>query len=101
MSRTLLAATTSAVASAPYTCAGPSRLPAHFTCPGIAGAEVATLQKYSAALDTWYDYYVDGTLQQITATNTGVVAFAPGEYRVNKGATAAAVPVELSMEESP
>lgn len=101
MPQTRLDATTSAgysdsfVAKQAY-----ASLPAHFTCPGLAGAETGTLQKQNGD-ESWSDYYVDGVLQQITVDNSGVVAYAPGVYRVHKSATSAAVPVEVSSEGNP
>jgi len=98
MPQTLLAATTSATASEAFAVHnhGPApSMPAHFTCPGIAGSETGTLQKKNAD-GSYSDYYIDGVLQQITASHTGVVVFGPGWYRINKSATAASVPVEVS-----
>lgn len=104
MPKILLAAATAAAASEEFESRqeprGRGSLPAHFTAPGIAGAEVATLQKKNADA-SFSDYYVDGTLQQILADNSGVVVYAPGVYRINKGVTAASVPVEVSTDGTP
>lgn len=99
MPKTLLAATTSATESNEFE-AVYNHVPAHFTCPGLAGSETGTLQKKNAD-DTFSDYYQDGSLVQATATNSGAVAYAPGIYRVNKSATAASVPVEVSTNNEP
>ena len=93
MPKTLLSATTSATQSSELI-AGADLLPVHFIAPGIAGAEVATLQIKDGS-GSWHDFYVDTTVQQITATNTGVCIYGPGVYRIDKGATAAAVPIEV------
>ena len=74
--------------------------PKHVTAPGLAGVETATIQKL--ALDkAYYDYYVEDVLQQVRATNTGVVITGPGTYRVKKSATNAAVGIELSTNSDP
>lgn len=75
-------------------------MPAHFICPGIAGVETGDLQIKDAA-GSWHDVYVDGTQQQITATNTGLAVYAPGIYRINKSATAGATSVEVATERNP
>lgn len=103
MAETILAATTDADQTTDFGVSGPgfgNTMPAHFKAPGIAGAEVATIQYKSEAGD-YYDYYVDGVLQTITATNSGIVVDAPGVYRVDKDATAAAVPIEVSHNRNP
>jgi hypothetical protein len=104
MPKILLTATTDATASDEFTAAdqrpGRTTLPAHFTCPEIATGEYGDVQKKSAD-GTWYDYYVDGTQQRVTDTNTGVTVYGPGIYRVNKEATAAATSVEVSFEGNP
>lgn len=104
MPHILLAATTDATQSAAFIVTiaegGVGARAAHFTCPGIASAETGDLQKKSAD-GTWDDYYVDGTQQQITATNTGIAVYAPGIYRVDKSATAGATSVEVSTERNP
>ena len=103
MSTIILIATTSAVASDDFTVRGEMRAGgghAHLTAPGIAGAEVATIQKKNAD-DSYSDYYIDTLIQQITATNTGVVVDGAGIYRVNKGATAALVGIESSTPDAP
>ena len=99
----LLTATTDAEASSLFRVVnegGKPGVPAHFTCPGIAGAETGTMQMQDAS-EGWHDYYVDGTLQQVTATNTGVAVYAPGIYRINKSSTAGATSVEVSTEGHP
>ena len=75
-------------------------IPAHFTCPGIAGAETGTLQKKEFD-GTWKDYVINVNEHIISATRSGVVVYAPGTYRINKSATAAAVPVNVSTGISP
>ena len=98
MSRVILAASTSAGQSDEFPVRGPMRAGGdhvHLTAPGIAGSEVATVQKKNND-DTFSDYYVDGTIQTITATNTGVVIDGCGIYRIDKDATAASVGVEIS-----
>ena len=93
MAKELLAAQTAAGASSSVGVSNVN-LPAHFICdPALAAAEVADLQISMDNGSTWVDYYVDGTQQQITDTNTGLVVLAPGLYRINKGATATATAV--------
>ena len=103
MSTIILAATTSAAQSADFTVRGMMRAGgdhAHLTAPGIAGSEVATIQKKNAD-DSYSDYYIDNVIQTITATNTGVVVDGAGIYRVDKDATAAAVGIESSTPNVP
>lgn len=103
MSTVILTAQTAAAQSADHTVRGINRANgthAHFTAPGIAGAEVATVQKKNAD-DSYSDYYVNGSLQQITATHTGVVVDAAGIYRIDKSATAASVGIEVSTPDVP
>lgn len=103
MSTVILTATTSAAQSTDFTVTGIAKgvvEHAHLTAPGIAGAEVATVQKKNDD-DSYSDYYVGGTVQTITATNTGVVIDAAGVYRIDKDATAASVGVELSTPDDP
>jgi len=103
MPTTLLAATTGADQSKPFIVAsdgGRVTMPAHFTCPGIAGSETGTLQK-QAADGTWSDYVINTNEHIISATRSGVVCYAPGVYRIDKSTTAAAVPVEVSTSQNP
>ena len=104
MPATILTATTSAAQSAEVTVTDSggisSFLPAHFTCPGIASGETGTLQKKNAS-DTWNDYVMPGNEHIITDLRSGVAVYAPGIYRINKSVTAAAVPVEISMNSAP
>jgi len=103
MSTVILVATTSAGQSNDITVRGVQRAGGahvHITAPGIAGSEVATIQKKNAD-DSYSDYYVDGTIQTVSATNTGVVIDAAGIYRVDKDATAAAVGIEKSTPDHP
>lgn len=95
---TLLAATTSADQSTAIRIEE-QNLPAHFVCsPALAATETADLQYSADGGTTWIDYYIDGTQQQITDTNTGLVVVGPGFYRINKGATATATAVHLAYE---
>lgn len=103
MSTVILTATTSAAPSDDVTVRGVQRAGGahvHVTAPGIAGAEVATIQKKNAD-DSYSDYYVDDTIQTISATHTGVVIDAAGIYRVDKDATAAPVGIEKSTPDHP
>ena len=101
MALIVLAATTSAAQSEDFVVRGVNQVPhAHVTAPGIAGAETATIQKKDES-GNYYDYYINGALQQITATTTGIVIEAAGWYRVNKDATAASVSIEVSTPDSP
>ena len=98
---TLLAATTDADQSASYTIKSyRTTMPVVFVCPGLAGAEVGTLQ-YQDASGSWHDYYVDDTLQTCTATQTGLAVYGPGTYRIDKDATAGATSVELQTGYTP
>ena len=76
MPKVLLSATTSAKKSNYFYVIG-SDIPAHFTCPGIAGTEKATLEKRAANGDST-QYKVDGVLQQISVDNTGVTVYSTG-----------------------
>ena len=103
MSTVILTATTSAAQSDDHIVRGVNRANgthAHFTAPGIAGAEVATVQKKNND-DSYSDYYIDGTIQTISATHTGVVIDTAGIYRIDKDATAAAVGIEVSTPDKP
>jgi hypothetical protein len=98
MPKVILTATTDAAQSDEVVVSeGLCTMPAHFTAPGLVDDEVATLQKKTAA-GGWNDYYVDDTVQTVTATNSGLAVYAPGIYRLDKDETAAAVPCEVSTE---
>lgn len=99
MPTVLLAATTSALASN-YVQTSGMREVIQFTCPGIGAAETGTLQKVDST-GTWRDHYENGNLVQVTDTNSGVVVYGPGTYRINKSATAGSVAVEVSTNRSP
>lgn len=71
-----------------------------FSAPGLAGAETAVLQ-YRANDGTAYDAYEDDAVVAITATHRVVTVVAPGYWRISKGATAAAVGVEVSTPREP
>lgn len=104
MSYELLAGTTSAAQSATITVTGIKKgvVPhVHLTAPGLAGSEVAKVQKERLDGSTYDDYFIDGVQQEMTATNTGVVIDAAGIYRVDKDATVASVPIEASTPDSP
>lgn len=104
MPQLLQTPTTSAGPSAEFIAraepAGRGTLPAHFTCPGLAGVETGTLQKKNAN-GAFTDYYVNEAKQVVTATNTAVVVYAAGIYRMDKTATAAAVGAEVSTDSIP
>ena len=102
MPTVLLAAATGAGQSESFAVGGAARgtMPAHFTCPLIAGAETGTLQKLSAA-GAWSDYVINTNEHIISATRSGVAVYAPGTYRVNKSSTAASVSVEVSTSQIP
>lgn len=72
-----------------------AKIPAHFVSNGLAGAEVCKIQ---AAPDgaTFGDYYVEGSIAQMTATDIGKAVYVPGVYRLVKAATAGTVIVGLS-----
>lgn len=104
MPLSLLAATTAAAAAAASsqaTLTHHSELPVSFSAYGVTGAEEATLQYYDGT--GWRDYYADGEAmpKQITATNSMVSVYAPGQWRMNKSATAAAVAVMLHSKSYP
>jgi hypothetical protein len=62
---------------------------------GLGADEVVTLQKQSRT--TFEDLYIDGELQQLTATNMTIQVYGPAKIYFNKDVTAAAVEVrELS-----
>ena len=63
---TLLAATTDADQSTEYV-AKYDDFPIVFRCPGVAGAEVGTVQ-FKDASGSWHDYYVGGNIWTITAS---------------------------------
>lgn len=69
---------------------GEQILPVHIVCGGLAGAETAKVQVIDE-LGNPFDYYVDGTLQEMKSDNTGVVIYAPGKYKIVKAASAASV----------
>jgi hypothetical protein len=103
MSTVISIASTSANQSNDFTVRGFMRAGgdhAHLTAPGIAGVEVATVQKKNAA-GTYNDYYVASVLQTISIDSTGVVIDAAGVYRVDKGVTSASVAIEVSTPDSP
>ena len=100
MSQVILIAATAAAASNAITVIHGATLPAHFTCPGIAGSETGTLQKKNADA-TWSDYVINTDEHIVSASRAGVVVYAPGIYRINKSITAAAVPVEVSTSVIP
>lgn len=97
----VLAATTSALESEDFEVRGVNIVPhAHVTAPGIASGETATIRKKDLS-GSYHDYYVNGVLQQVTVTHTGVVIDAAGIYQVNKSATAGATSIEVSTPDSP
>jgi hypothetical protein len=100
MPLTLLEPTASAANSEEIRVVEPDYRPAHFTAPGLATTETVTIQK-KAADGTWLDCYAEGSVQQITATNSGITAYGPGVYRGAKSTTAAAVGVEVSTDKNP
>ena len=100
MPRTLLTATTGATQSSGVSLTY-NELPAQFWCPGIAGAEVGTLQ-YQDAGGSWHDFYdSSGSVATVTATNSGLCVYGPGIYRIDKDATAGATSVEISTARNP
>lgn len=100
MPLTLLLPTKSAANSEEIRVIEPGYRPAHFTAPGLATTEAVTIQKRGAD-GAWSDCYVDGSKQQVTATNSGITAYGPGMYRGAKSTTAAAVGVEVSTDKNP
>lgn len=92
MSETLLTATTDADQSDPVSVQG-AKLPYTFHCaPLLAGAEKATVQ-FRGGNGTWYNLYIEGALQEITATNGMITVFGHGQFRIDKDATAGATGV--------
>jgi hypothetical protein len=103
MSTVILTAATGAGQSRKFPVRGVQRAGgahAHLTAPGLATTETATVQKEDSA-GSFSDYYVNGVIQQITPTNSGVVIDAAGYYRINKSETAGAVAVEISTPDHP
>lgn len=99
MTRVLLAKQTAAGNSDSFEVRKPKRRPAHFTAFGLANAETVTIQKLQA--DGTWSNYIDDVTQQMSATKSGVLIYGPGIYRGVKTATAAAVGVEVSTDDSP
>lgn len=93
MATTLLTATTSAVASDSFA-VDARELPVHVYCETLGAGETGTIQ--ILVNGTWQDYLDDGSAKAIDENNTGVSVYAPGTYRVNKGATASATGVYMS-----
>ena len=103
MSRVILTATTIADQSEDFTVRGVQRAGgnhAHLTAPDIESGKYATIQKKNND-GSYSDYYINGLIQQISSTHTGVVVNAAGIYRVDKDATAAAVGIEISTPDVP
>lgn len=99
MSKVILAAQTAAGNSTPVNI-GSGEVIGVFTCPGIAGAETATLQKLSSA-GTWIAVASADRATIINTTQTYVKVDFPGIYRIAKGITVAAVPIEVSTLTDP
>lgn len=91
-SQSLIAVTTGAIASSPFELAdGEAATIARVGT--YATAEYARLQIHNGA--TWIDVQQLGTNEQIDDTNSVMAVYAPGRYRVNKSATAAAAGVAI------
>ena len=96
MAKTILEATTSATQSTAVGVSS-SDVPVHFFCtPALGSGETATLQISGDEGSTWQDYYDDGSVAQITDTNSGVVVVGNGMYRINKSATSSATAVVVA-----
>lgn len=95
--RTLLAATTGATASSKVTVIAQGlRAPVTILVPGLASGEYGDLQIYNSETTTWHDVYAEGAQVRFTDTTNVYSVFGPGEYRVNKAASAAAVGVYVT-----
>ena len=97
----ILPATTSAAASLNITLKHPEELPVSFSAYGLVGAEEATLQYHDGT--DWRDYYADGEAlpKQVKDNNSMVTVYAPGQWRLNKSASAASVAVVLPSKSNP
>ena len=103
MSEVILTAATAAGQSRDFTVRGVQRAGgnhAHLTAPGLASGEYATVQKKNND-NSYSDYYINAEIQRIASDHTGVVVSAAGIYRIDKDATAAAVPIEISTPDVP
>ncbi len=94
----LLAPTTSAIASAPFSLDLNNGKPVSVTCAGLAGSETGNVQSQDPISGTWSNYYQGTTQIQFTATITALDIWNTAlTYRVNKSSSASAVGVSLSF----
>ena len=92
MSEELLKAVTGADDSDPVSVKG-AKLPYTFHCsPPLAGSEKAKIQ-YKGGDGNFYDLYIEGTLQELSATNSMITIFGNGQFQVAKEATVSATGV--------
>lgn len=84
----LVAATTAGGTSAPVIIKTTNRrIPATVLCTGLAGAETCDLQISYDGGTTFTNIIINGTQQQMTATNNILTIEAPGIYRVVQSAS--------------
>jgi len=89
---TLITSTTSADQSIDVSVTG-DNLPYSFSCtPILAGTEKATIQLKDQD-GNYNDLYLDGILQELSATNMVITLFGPAVVRVDKDSTASATSV--------
>lgn len=106
MALVLLAAQTGAGQSAAFRVLGQgdggslygSGHPVTICVPGLAGAEVATVEFSLDSGANWFSYFDGASASplQFTVSRNAIAFYAPGLLRVNKGATASAVGVWVS-----
>lgn len=89
--KVLIAATTAAASSAPFTLTPGQN--AYVFAQGLAGVETVTLQRHGPA--GFSDMYSEGQVVQLTATENTLLLEAPGTYRVVKSTTAGSASVSI------
>tara|TARA_R110000803_G_scaffold78618_1_gene143798 strand:+ start:403 stop:708 length:306 start_codon:yes stop_codon:yes gene_type:complete len=93
MGATTLLASQTAAAQSLDVIVTKDNLPYTFSCtPVLAGTEKATLQLKDNA-GGYSDFYQDGILQELGATNMAVSIFGPAIFRIDKDITATATAV--------
>lgn len=91
MSKQILAATSIEKASEPFLVRDDT--PQSITASGLGAGETVHLQFFDG--DDWRDYYEDGSIMQVTDTNSMLSVYAIGKWRAYKSVTVAAVSVKL------
>jgi len=91
----LLDDSTAAEQSAPFLLDSPDKLPVAIKAGVLIAGETVTLQ-YQNAEGDYVDYYEDGSLKQLSETNSILSVVQIGWYRINKTSTPAGVSVALS-----